>query len=199
MKRVLFAGLSGGIVMLAWLFVTNAVLPLKSDLIHRHLSFQSQVETHEALKENVTEPGTYSIPYLSREDEVRFPEYRNQPVFTVIFSGFTHGGGGGGSLLSSLPVILVAIFLPPFLAAWMLSLASTAITSRYIRRVLFVMTFGVIIALHDDVLQVSFGPLREDYLAFLAINHLLAWTLTALVLAGIVKPAGGKPTDTMPG
>jgi hypothetical protein len=90
-KRVLFAGLSGGMVMLTWLFVTNAVLPFKSNLIHRVLPLQDQLEVHEALKKNIAEPGTYSIPYLSREEEDRFPDYRNQPVYTVIFEEYAHG------------------------------------------------------------------------------------------------------------
>ena len=186
-KRVLFAGLSGGFVMLTWLFVTNAVLPFKSNLIHRALPLQGQLDVHEALKENITEPGTYSIPYLSREEEDRFPDYRSQPVFTVIFQEYSHGEGSGG-VISSLPVVLLAVFLPPLLAAWMLSMASPAVLSRYLRRVLFVVAMGVIIALNDDVLQMSFGPQAKDYLSFLAINNLSAWTLTGLVIARKIRP-----------
>jgi len=51
------------------------------------------------------------------------------------------------------------------------------------------MAVGVIIALFDDVLQMSFGPQPQDYLLFLAINHLITWTLVALVIAWRVKPA----------
>ena len=188
MKRtVLPAGFSGGIVMFVWLFLTNALLPFKSNLIHRALPFHGQVELPEVLKRTVTDPGSYSIPYLSREDEDRFPDYRSQPVFNVVFEGYAHSGEGGGSILSSLPVMLVAVFLPPLLAAWMLSLASQAVLASYFRRVLFVSAIGVIIALADDVLQMSFGPQAKDYLAFLAINNLLAWTATALVIARFVK------------
>ncbi|MFC1660947.1 hypothetical protein ACFL3S_05765 [Gemmatimonadota bacterium] len=187
-KRVLLAGLSGGIVMLTWLFVSNALLPFKSNLIHRALPFQSQVEVHEALKENVTDAGTYSVPYLSRDEEDRFPDYRNQPVYTVVFEGYAHSGEGGGGVMSSLPVLLFAVFLPPFLASLMLSMASPAVLSRYSRKVLFVVAIGVIIALYDDVLQMSFGPQAKDYLSFLAINNLVAWTLTGLVIARIVRP-----------
>ena len=42
-KRVLFAGLSGGMVMLTWLFVSNAMLPFKSNLIHGVLPLQDQL------------------------------------------------------------------------------------------------------------------------------------------------------------
>jgi hypothetical protein len=89
--------------------------------------------------------------------------------------------------MSSIPVILLAVFLPPLLATWMLSMASPAVLSRYSRRVLFVVAMGVIIALNDDVLQMSFGPQPKDYLSFLAINNLVAWTLTGLVIAGMMR------------
>ncbi len=187
-KRILFSGLSGGLAMLVWLFVTNAVLPFKTTLIHKTLPFQSQLEVHGALKEAITEPGTFSIPYLSQDEEGRFPDYRNQPVYTVIFEEYSHGGGGGGSIMSSLPLVLLAIFLPPLLAAWMLSVASAAFSSRYSRRVLFVTAIGVIIALYDDVLQMSFGPQSVDYLSFLAVNNLVAWTLAGLVIARFMRP-----------
>lgn len=197
-RRVLVAGLSGGVVMLVWLFVVNAVLPLKSNLIHRALPLQDQLEVHEAMKGRIVESGTYSIPYLSREEEDQFPDYRSQPVFTVVFEGYAHGGGGGGSILTSLPVILLAVFLPPLLAAWLLSLASPAVLSRFSRRVLFVAALGVVIALNDDVLQMSFGPTAKDYLSFLAINNLVAWTLAGLVIAWVIRPEKGDLPATDP-
>jgi hypothetical protein len=46
----------------------------------------------------------------------------------------------------------------------------------------------MIVALNDDVLQMSFGPQAKDYLYFLAVNNLVAWTLTALVIAKMVRP-----------
>jgi hypothetical protein len=187
-KDVLVPGLLGGIVMLVWLFVTNAVLPFKSNLVHQVIPLAPQLEVHEALKDNITAPGTYSIPYLSREEEARFPDYRSQPVFSIVYEGYTHGGSGGGSIMTSLPVTILAVFIPPLIAAWMLSLASPAILAKYSRRFLFVAVLGVIVALYDDVLQMAFGPQPEDYLIFLAINNLIAWALTALVIAGRMRP-----------
>lgn len=90
--------------------------------------------------------------------------------------------------MTSAPVMLLAAFLPPLLAALMLSMASPAILSRYSRRFLFVMAIGVIIVLYDDVLQMSLGPQPKDYLCFLAINNLAAWTVAGLVIARMMKP-----------
>ena len=186
-KRVFLAGVSGGAVMMTWLFVANAVLPFKSDLIHRVIPLEDQLQVHEAVQGRITETGVYSIPYVSPAEEELFPNYRNQPVFTVIFNGYTHGGGPG-SVLTSLPVLLLAVFLPPILLAWLLSMASPTVLSEYWKRALFGVTVGMMIALSDDVLQISFGPMTEDYLSFVALNNIVAWTLTGLVIAGLVRP-----------
>ncbi len=187
-KEVVASGLLGGTVMFVWLFVTNAVLPFKSNIIHRMIPLVNQLVVHEALRENIREPGTYSVPYLSNEDEARFPDYRSQPVYSITYEGYSHGGSGG-SIMSSFPVMVLAVFIPPLLAAWMLSVTSSAILSTYLRRFLFVTVLGLIVALHDDVVQMSLGPQPEDYLIFLATNNVIAWALTGLVIARGVRPA----------
>lgn len=188
-KDVLVAGLLGGAVLFAWLFLTNAVLPFKTNLIHQVLPLATQLEVHEVLARNIPETGTYSVPYLSRQEEELFPDYRTQPVYSITYEGYSHDGSGGGGALTSLPALLLTVFLPPMIAAWMLSVASPAVLSRYSRRFLFVAAFGVIVVLYDDVLQMSFGPQPKDYLAFLAVNNLIAWALVGLVIARGLKPA----------
>ena len=46
-KRVWLAGCVGGVVMFVWLFISNAILPVKSNMIHRVVP--NQLEVHEAL------------------------------------------------------------------------------------------------------------------------------------------------------
>jgi len=181
-KNALIAGLLGGVVMTLWLFVSNAILPIKHDLVHRRLPLKDQLAVHGALTGAITETGTYSVPYLSREDEARFPDYRNQPVYSINFAGSTHGTG---SPLTLTP--FVVIFLASFLAAWMLASAGDGVLSRYYRKVLFVTAIGVVMALADDVLQMSFGPQPRDYLTFLAVNNVITWLLAGLVIGWRIK------------
>jgi hypothetical protein len=180
-KNVWLAGSLGGVVMLVWLFISNAVLPLKGDMIHRVVP--NQLEVHEALKENITEPGTYSCLYLTREEEATMSDYRSQPIYSITYSGSTHGDPGSAG--DFLPILL--IFVATTTAAWMLSVTSRRTRSTYLRRVLFVALIGVVVALYDDLLQLSFGPQPRDYLIFLAINNLITWTLVGLVIAACVK------------
>lgn len=182
-KNVLVAGLLGSAVMFVWLFVTNAVVPVKSSMIHKIPP--NQLEIHKVLKENIKETGTYSCPYLPPQDEGRLPDYRSQPVYSITYSGMTHGDPA--SLPMLIPILIVLIV--PMTAAWMLSVTSKKILARYSRRVLFVALIGVIVSLYDDVLQMSFGPLAKDYLVFLAVNNTVAWFLTGLVVAVKIKPA----------
>ncbi len=111
------------------------------------------------------------------------PDYRSQPIYSITYSGATHGDPGSAWAL--LPVVLV--FVVTTTVAWMLSVTSGRARSTYSRRVLFVATIGVVIALYDDLLQMSFGPQPKDYLIFLAINNLIAWTLVGMVVAACVR------------
>ena len=183
-KNVVIAGLLGSVVMFVWLTLTNAVLPVKSDMIHKIPP--NQLEIHKVLKENIKTTGTYSCPYLSPQEEGLLPDYRNQPVYSITYSGITHGNPAAVPML--IPILIVLIV--PMTAAWMLSVTSERILSKLSRRVLFVAFIGVIVSLYDDVLQMSFGPLAKDYLVFLAVNNTVAWVLTGLVIAARIKPAG---------
>ena len=85
---------------------------------------------------------------------------------------------------------LVVVLVTAWLAAWMLASAGDMILSRYYRRVLFVAAIGVIMALADDVLQMSFGPQPKDYLVFLALNNVVTWLLAGLAIGWRIK---GRP------
>ena len=181
-KDVLVAGLLGGVVMFVWMFVSNAMIPLKSNMVHKIPP--NQLEIHKVLKESIKETGTYSCPYLSQEEEGLLPDYRSQPVYSITYSGSTHGDP------SSIPMLvpIVIMFVVPLIAAWMLSVTNEGILTRYSRRLLFVACIGLMISLADDVLQMSFGPQPKDYLVFLAVNNVITWVLVGSVVAWRIRP-----------
>jgi hypothetical protein len=149
-----------------------------------HKIAPNQLDLHRALKESITEPGTYSCPYLSREEEDLLPDYRNQPVYSIVYQGYTHGGTGAPALLT--PIVIP--FAVAFAAAWMISVTTENFRSSFLRRFLFVTLIGVIIALYGDVLQMGLGPQPRDYLGFLAVNDLITWSLASLVIAWRMRP-----------
>lgn len=187
-KNVWLAGFLGGLAMLVWLFVSNALLPVKSNMIHRVVP--NQFDVHQALKNNITRPGTYSCLYLTRAEEERMPTYRSQPIYSITYSGTTHGDpGSSGGVLP-----LVWIFGSTTIVSWMLSATSRRTRSSYSRRVFFVALIGLVVAFSDDLLQMSFGPQPRDYLVFLAVNNLITWTLAGLVIAAFVKTEDRRAT-----
>jgi hypothetical protein len=182
-KKVLSAGIGGGIVIVVWLVASNAILPYKTNMIHRIAP--NQLAIHRVLKENITKPGTYTCPYLRPEEESLLPDYRNQPVYSIIYEGYRHSGEGAPTVL--FPIVIP--FVAALTASWMLSMTSEKILSRYYRRFLFIALLGGIIALYDDILQISMGPQPDDYQIFLAVNNIITWALAGLVFAWGVKPA----------
>jgi hypothetical protein len=183
MKKVLAAGLGGGIVMVVWLLASNAMLPYKGNMIHKIAP--NQLAIHRVLKENLIELGTYTCPYLGQEEESLLPDYRNQPVYSIIYEGYRHSGEGAPPFL--FPIVIP--FVVALAASWMLSMTSERILSGFGRRFLFVALLGGIIALYDDILQISLGPQPDDYLIFLAVNNVITWALASLVIAWRMKPA----------
>ena len=181
-KDVWRAGLLGGLVMFAWLIISNAIFPLKSNMIHRVVP--NQFAVHNALKQNITTPGTYTCLYLDREEEAANPGYRDQPIYSITYEGTTHGTPA--SRADFMPIGLV--FAATTLASWMLSVTSRRVRSTYMRRTLFVVLVGLVVVLYDDLLQISFGPQPRDYLVFLAANNLITWSLAGLTIAACVKP-----------
>jgi hypothetical protein len=185
-KNVVMAGLLGGLVAFVWIFISNAMVPIKSRMIHK--TVPGQMEVHASLEENITEPGTYSIPYLSNQEQQAYPEYRSMPVYSVTYSGYTHGYTGS---IADIVVPIALIFAAAFLVSWMLSVTSPRVLSSYARRVAFVALVGVVIALSDDLSQMYLGPQPRDYLVFLAVNNVLTWFVTGLVIAWKIKPKNG--------
>ena len=151
----------------------------------------AETALHAALKASITEPGTYACLYLTREEEARMPDYRSQPIYSITYSGATHGDPASIGFL--LPIVW--IFGATTIAAWMLSAASTRIRATYPRRVLFVALIGVVVAVYDDLLQMSFGPQPRDYLVFLAVNNVITWTLVGLVLGRCIRPGRDVATE----
>ena len=149
-------------------------------MIRKPLSDQKEVQY--ALKERITEPGIYICPYRPPDDTL-FPDYGNEPIFAIKYTGLTHNTARGIFTFS-----LLLVFIAPMIAAWMLSVTSEKILSKYYRRVLFVMVLGIFLAVFGDLMRSSTESELTEYLIFLAINSIITWFLVGLVIAWRIKP-----------
>jgi hypothetical protein len=175
-RSVLVAGLLGGLVIFVWLFVSQAILPIRSGYVLN--TVPDQMEVHRVLKEKIAEPGIYVVPYLSPEEEAATPGYRDEPIFQIAYHGETHG-----SVAGPLQPALLAMLLGPWLAAWLLSMTSPAILASYARRVLFVALLGVFLVVVGVWLPTLYDARPAGLTVFYVVNGILTWILAGLVIA----------------
>jgi len=175
-KEILLSGLLGGIVIFVWLIISTGPLQISGNRAH---PIPNDKEIHTLLKERITEPGIYFLPDHPDENRDEYPDYENEPLFSIIYGGRTPG-----TFLGQLFFELFCIFAAPVIAAWMLSVTSERILAKYSRRVLFVAVLGLFLAVFGDV----FSEKPMDNILLSSINSLITWALVGLVIAWRIKP-----------
>jgi hypothetical protein len=187
-KKVIISGLSGGIVLLIWTFVVNAIFGFHNRMEMKQIPNERQV--YEILKENIVEPGKYICnPDLTSEG--RFPD--NEPVFSVLYGGAGHESAGEMMLVE-----LLIFFLASITATWLLSQASPKVLSSYPRKVLFFTAIGLLFALFGDLNNFGIGnyPLHDALIH--AVYDICVWTLIGLVVAWQMKSEKDVETNSQP-
>jgi hypothetical protein len=183
-KRVILAGLLGGVVLMVLTFVVNGIFGFRARIDMKQIPAERQV--YELLKESITQPGRYVCNPELKADR-RFPG--GEPVFTVMYSGMGHEAAGRLVGLG-----FVIFLLTPMIGAWMLSATSARILASYPRKVLFFTGIGLLFALYSDLMSFGIGgyPLRDA--AMLALYNIVIWTLVGVAVAACVRPT---QTDTI--
>jgi len=179
LKKVIVAGLLGGIVMIVWLVIVDGFLGFQRGIEMNQLDDERAV--YAFLVEHAPEPGRYVVnPEVSADRA--FPE--DDPVFAVQYSGLGHADAGQEVLLG-----LVVVFLAPVLGAWLLSNASDRILSRYGSRLFFFSVIGVVFTLFGVMARFGLARYPLGDAAALSVHDLAAWVVAGLVVARFVRPA----------
>jgi hypothetical protein len=181
-KDIVIAGLLGGFAIFVWIFLSKSILPMSGSVSIK--SFDNQPEIHQMLKERITETGKYAVPYLPEWEQNQIPDYGNQPVFKITYTGFTHNSASGTSMI--LP--LITIFVVLMIAAWLLSVASEKILAKYSRRFLFVSVLGFAVVLFSNVIRSSFDSQPMEHIVFYVITDMVTWLIAGLIIAWRIKP-----------
>ena len=182
-KNIFISGVLGGVVM--FVAMSAGRFFLQGIGYSGFRTMPDQVQIHAALKERITEPGTYVCPYmLPGESNSFFPDYLNQPIFEVTYKGYTHATVPGFASAG-----MLAFLLAPIVAAWLLSQASERVMASYFRRAVYVAILGLFVAVSADLVR----ALAEDQplLAVMAtaLVSMATWAAVGLVLAWKIKPA----------
>jgi hypothetical protein len=177
-KRVIISGLLGAVILIVWTFLVNGILGFGSSIDRKSISAERQV--HEFLKASLSEPGRYiANPELTLAGT--FPE--GEPVFSIHYSGMGHDSAG------TVMLVQLAMFaIAPMIGAWMLSVSSPWILSRYTRRVLFFAAMGLLIAVYGGIENFGIDGYPPVDALLLALLDVITWTLVGMVVAWRMRP-----------
>ncbi len=180
-KRIIVSGLLGTVVMVVWTIFSFAVLRSGGREIR---PVPDQAGLHAALKARITQPGTYACLYVSSEREAaQFPNYRDEPLYSITYTGTTHNTVPGFKNLGALSIVLA-----PMLAAWLLAKSSGHWFRRYPTRVAFVTMLGVFVAIAGDWPRAVADEQLASGLLQTTANTIATWLLAGLAIAWRITP-----------
>ena len=191
-KRILLAGLLGGLALFLWEFVAHEVLPLGEAGI-RALPDEARVQA--VIKQAVKDPAFYYFPAPQFQPGMTSEQQRQameksmqraatEPTGMMIVYPQGRPFSFGGSLVIQF-VTDVAVML---LCAALLSCASLA---GYLTRVGFVTAMGLIPSMRVDLPYWNWYGWPTPYLAAQVTVHVVGFCMGGLILARLVK-AGPK-------
>lgn len=181
-KRIVVAGLLGGLVMIGWTFVINGILGFRVAIDMNRIDNERLV--YEVLKHNITKPGRYIFnPEMT---EAGFPA--GEPVYSVLYGGSGHEAAGMLALM-----MLPIAFIAPMIGAWMLSLTSRRVLSSYPRKVLFFAMIGLLIGLFGHLINLGIGGYPASSALMLFAHEIALWAVMGLVVAWQMKPVESAP------
>lgn len=176
-KRILLAGVLGAIALMLWTFVTSAFFLFNVKM--RMQQVPNERAVYQMLKENVTAPGVYVVNPEVVPEQGYAP---GEPVFGLTYAGFGHEAAG--RFVAVQPLIALVSCL---LAAWLLSKASGRVLSSYARKVCFVSSIGLLVAVFGDLMKFGIGGYPATTAAIVAAYDLVSWIIAGLVIAGIMR------------
>ena len=196
MKRIVIAGVSSGLALFFWGFVSWVVLPWHN-MTFRDLPGEARVS--DVLQAEMQQSGTYFIPWMvaSQMTDAASAEkamaemnerHRQGPVAQIFYQA------EGAEPMA--PIVLlrgVGIdVLIGFVTALLVSLTLDS-TRGFSRRFGVVLTAGVFTVLMTHVTDWNFMYRPLDYTLVMCADHLVGTCVVGLIVAAIVRPVA-NPT-----
>ena len=187
MKRVLAAGLAGGVVLYIWLAISWMVLPWHNQTM-RPLPLENSVVP--AMRQQMTETGVYFIPWIAAEDhgnpqafEQWSEEHRRGPVAFVAYQA----GGIEPMAPSVFAVAAAGDLLIALLTAIVIWTARQS-ARGYLQRVGIAFAIGLIVALFADGAYWNWMHFPTDHSLVMGAERVVGMTLVGLVAGAIIRP-----------
>ncbi|GAB4379661.1 MAG: hypothetical protein Kow0042_29270 [Calditrichia bacterium] len=190
MKRILIAGLLGGIAVFIWGFISWVVLPWHNMTIK---SLPNEEAVVQMLQDANLQTGVYYFPGMKEEKlsaeeaEQAMKEWAEKHRRGPLGTFFYHSGGTAPMSASTMVTGFLISLLAAVLAAYLLSSASAHLVS-YGRRVLFVTFIGLFAALVSHVTMWNWFYMPVGYSLVNTIDLIVSWLIAGLVIAWRIKP-----------
>jgi len=188
MKKILLAGVVGGLLMFIWSAAAWMALPLHTSTIKAMANEDSVVA---AMKTGMDKKTVYMFPARPTAGgdaamDAWKKKFSQGPVGMVIYS--PAGGDTTIEMVAEMGIGLVDDILVAMLAAWLLS-RSTAARAGYFARVMFCGLIGVIICLFIHVANWNWMMYPVDYTTGWIADTLAAWVAGGIGIAFFVRSA----------
>jgi hypothetical protein len=188
-KRVVIAGILGGLMMFVWLFVAHEFLPLGEMGVGE---IPNEAPVLSAMQAAIPRGGLYLFPGSGLGPNATF-EQRNaaMPAYMKKYEQSPHGilayhpPSGGFNFGAALVREGALNVLEGLLAAWLLAWASGG--KAYSGRAGFVVVLGALAAVTTNVEYWNWYDFPGTYIAGYMVTQIIGFTLVGLVVAAFVK------------
>lgn len=183
MKRILIAGILGGLVMFIWGALTHMVLPIGEMGIQ---SLPGEENIVPVLQREIQQPGFYFFPGMdmsgqatAEQQQAWEAKYAAGPVGVIVYQTV------GGTPLSARRLLteLTSNILAAFILAWVLTLVGVAL----LRGVIIAGLFGLFAWLSISVSYWNWFGFPSSLTAGEFLDQVIGWMLAGIVVTMIVR------------
>ena len=197
MKRIVIAGVAGGIVLFIWGFVSWMFIPW-----HQLEKMPGEAQVAQAMRDAEIPSGAYHLPGMVDDPALTDEEndanteafnaaHEQGPIATIMYKS----GGSSPLGIMSMIVGVVLDIITAGVAAAILTMAAPAL-GGFVGRVLFVLMLGVYVAVGNNLMDWNWMHYPLKFSLQMAGDTLVASLLLGVTLAIIVNPeAGGADED----
>lgn len=176
-KKILSAGILGGVIIFIWSAVSWMMLPYHMSSIHNFTNVNAVVDV---VKQNAPKNGVYLMPTMHQNGAAPSQEEMTQPmVFAVV-----HLEGMRPSMNQAMAISLATQIIAAFLVAYLLMKTSGL---GYFGRVGFVVVFALAAGVVTDVPYWNWFGFDCYYTLVQLADLLVGWFLAGLVMAAICR------------
>lgn len=187
-KRILFAGILGGVALFFWGGLSHMVIGLGEVGVH---SLPQQQPVLDGMKSSIASPGLYYFPQGDAAHHLT-PAEENGPWGILIY----HMTGASFAMGRQLVNECILNVIQALFAAFLLSLASGL--GSYVSRVGFVVMLGFLGAIGMSVEYWNWYGFPANYTAAAIADKVIGFLIVGLIAAVFVRPASSRISAVAP-